>query len=107
GGKAFCDATRANVNRFFAIVIDQTVISYPRIRDAICGGNGIITGSFTQAEATELALLLRSGALPAPLIIIEERSVGPGLGADSVEAGELASAIAVVFVILFMTAAYG
>lgn len=107
GGKAFCDATRDNVGRFFAIVLDKTVISYPRIKDAICGGAGIITGSFTQQEASQLALLLRSGALPAPLTIIEERTVGPGLGADSVEAGEIAAIAGVVLVVVFMGAMYG
>ncbi len=107
GGKAFCDATRENVGRFFAIVLDTEVISYPRIKDAICGGAGIITGSFSQSEASELALLLRSGALPARVVIIEERTVGPGLGADSVEAGEIASIIGVVFVVVFMAMMYG
>ena len=107
GGKAFCDVTRENVGRFFAIVLDDKVISYPRIRDAICGGAGIITGSFTQAEASRLALLLRSGALPAPLTIIEERTVGPGLGADSIEAGEIAAVAGVVLVVVFMGAVYG
>jgi len=107
GGKAFCDATRENIGRFFAIVLDDTVISYPRINDAICGGAGIITGSFTQAEASRLALLLRSGALPAKLVIIEERSIGAGLGADSVEAGEIASIVGVVLVVVFMGAVYG
>ncbi len=107
GGKAFCDATRENVGRLFAIVLDDKVISYPRINEPICGGSGIIRGSFTQQSANDLALLLRAGALPAPLTIIEERTVGPGLGADSIAAGEIASVIAVALVVVFMGLAYG
>jgi len=107
GGKAFCDATRDNVGRLFAIVLDDKVISYPRIREPICGGSGNISGSFTQESAGRLALLLRSGALPAPLKILEERTVGPGLGADSIEAGEQASVVGVILAMAFMTAAYG
>jgi len=107
GGKAFCDATRDNVGRLFAIVLDNKVISYPRIREPICGGSGNISGSFTQESASQLALLLRSGALPAPLKILEERTVGPGLGADSIEAGEEASIVGVILAMGFMAAAYG
>ncbi|GAB5469443.1 MAG: hypothetical protein Kilf2KO_24730 [Rhodospirillales bacterium] len=107
GGQRFCDATRANVGRRFAIVLDDTVISAPVIRDAICGGSGQISGNFTVEEATQLSLFLRAGALPTPLTIIEERSVGPGLGADSIAAGEIASVVGVVLVVVFMAAVYG
>ena len=107
GGTAFCEATRENVGRLFAVVLDDKVISYPRITEAICGGSGIIRGSFTQESARQLALLLRAGALPAPLKILEERTVGPGLGADSIAAGEVASIVGVVAVLAFMTILYG
>jgi len=107
GGQRFCDATRANIGRRFAIVLDDRVISAPVIRDAICAGSGQISGSFSPEEAQELALLLRAGALPAPLTVVEERTVGPGLGADSIEAGEIASVVAVVLVVLVVAAVYG
>ncbi len=107
GGQRFCEATRANVGRRFAIVLDDRVISAPVIRDAICGGSGQISGSFSIEEATRLALFLRAGALPAPLTVIEERTVGPGLGADSIEAGEIASVVGVALVVIFMAAIYG
>ncbi|HSR72760.1 MAG TPA: protein translocase subunit SecD, partial [Kiloniellales bacterium] len=83
------------------------VISAPVIRSPILQGNGIITGNFTVQEAQDLALLLRAGALPVPLDILEERSIGPGLGADSIAAGKIASLLGLVFVIVFMAAAYG
>jgi preprotein translocase subunit SecD len=107
GARRFCDVTKKNVGRPFAIVLDGEVISAPVIQDAICGGSGIISGNFTTQEASDLSLLLRAGALPAPLTIIEERTVGPSLGADSVEAGRYASMIAIVAVLLFMTVSYG
>jgi preprotein translocase subunit SecD len=107
GGQKFGKATQENVGRIFAIVLDDKVISAPVIRTAILGGSGIITGSFTTEETRDLALLLRAGALPAPLIIIEERTVGPGLGQDSIDAGEIASVIGLVLVVIFMLAAYG
>jgi preprotein translocase subunit SecD len=107
GGKRFGDVTQANVNRPFAIVLDGTVISAPVIREPILGGSGIISGNFTTQTAQDLALLLRAGALPAPLIILEERSVGPGLGADSIAAGKIASIIGLVAVIIFMVVVYG
>ncbi len=107
GGRKFGDATRDNVGRRFAIVLDGEVISAPVIRSFIPGGNGIISGSFTVQSATDLALLLRSGALPAPLTVLEERSVGPGLGADSIAAGQLASMVGLVVVIIFMILIYG
>jgi len=88
-------------------VLDKKVISAPVIREAILGGNGIISGNFTIKSAQDLALLLRAGALPAPLTVLEERTVGAELGADSIAAGEFASVLAVILVIVFMAAAYG
>ena len=107
GGQRFCEATRANIGRRFAIVLDKRVISAPVIRDAICGGSGQISGNFSVDEAQQLALLLRAGALPAPLVVLEERTVGPGLGADSIAAGEIASVVGVALVVAFMAAVYG
>jgi preprotein translocase subunit SecD len=106
GGKKFGEATRNNVGKIFAIVLDDKVISAPRISQAIPGGKGTITGSFTVQEAQDLALLMRAGALPAPLNVIEERTVGPGLGADSILAGEHATIIAILMVAAFMLLAY-
>ena len=83
GARRFGEATRENVGKRFAIVLDNKVISAPVIREAILGGQGIISGSFTVQSASDLALLLRAGALPAPLTILEQRTVGPDLGADS------------------------
>jgi preprotein translocase subunit SecD len=107
GGKRFGDATSKNAGHLMAIVLDGKVISAPRIREPILGGTGIITGRFSVAEAQDLALLLRAGALPAPLTILEERSVGPGLGADSIAAGKIASVVGLVLVVVFMILAYG
>ncbi len=107
GAKKFGTATRENVGRPFAIVLDNKVISAPVIREPILGGSGIISGRFTVQEVQDLALLLRAGALPAPLTILEERTVGPGLGADSIAAGKIASVLGFVFVIVFMAGAYG
>ncbi len=107
GAKRFADATRQNVGRAFAIVLDNKVISAPVIREPILGGRGIISGSFTTQQVQDLALLLRAGALPAPLTILEERTVGPGLGADSIAAGKLASILGMIFVIVFMGVVYG
>ena len=107
GAKRFADATQKNVGELFAIVLDDEIISAPVIREPILGGSGIISGSFTVQEVQDLALLLRAGALPAPLVILEERTVGPGLGADSIRAGEIASLLGLVFVIIFMAACYG
>lgn len=107
GSKRFCEVTRDNVGRPFAIVLDNEVISAPVIRDAICGGSGQISGNFSVKEATDLALLLRAGALPAPLTVVEERTVGPTLGSDSVSAGKVAAAVAFVAVIALMAASYG
>ena len=107
GARRFGQATQENVGRPFAIVLDGKVISAPVIREPILGGNGVITGDFSTQEARDLALLLRAGALPAPLDILEERTVGPGLGADSIRAGQLASVLALVAVIGFMAVSYG
>ena len=107
GGKKFGEATRDNVGERLAIVLDNEVISAPVIQTAIMGGSGVITGNFTVKSANDLALLLRSGALPAPLEVLEERTVGAGLGADSIKAGVIASVIGLVFVVLFMLGAYG
>jgi preprotein translocase subunit SecD len=107
GAKKFADATSKNVGRLFAIVLDGKVISAPEIQSPILGGSGIITGSFTVPEANDLAVLLRAGALPAPLKILEERTVGPDLGADSIRAGKIASGLAFVLVMIFMAMFYG
>jgi preprotein translocase subunit SecD len=107
GGRKFGNVTRDHVGELLAIVLDDKVISAPRIDEPILGGSGIIRGSFTVQEANELSVLLRAGALPAPLKIVEERSVGPDLGADSIEAGALASVLAFVLVAVFMVIYYG
>lgn len=107
GARRFCDVTRKNVNKPFAIVLDNEVLSAPVIREAICGGQGQISGGFSVQEASNLALLLRAGALPAPMSVVEERTVGPSLGADSVEAGKKASIIGLIFVLVFMGVVYG
>ncbi len=107
GARKFAVITQQNVGRPFAIVLDEEVISAPVIREPITGGSGQISGSFTVDGANDLAVLLRAGALPAKLTVIEERSIGPGLGADSIEAGKLASLIAGAAVIVFMLLAYG
>jgi len=107
GGQVFGRVTTENVNRRLAIVLDDEVVSAPNIQSPILGGSGIITGSFTVQETVDLALVLRAGALPAPLIILEERTVGPGLGADSIAAGKLASIVGFIAVVVFMIASYG
>ena len=107
GSRRFGEATSENVGRLFAIVLDDKVISAPVIREPILGGVGQITGGFSAEQAEDLATLLRAGALPAPLVILEERTVGPGLGADSVAAGKIASVLAFVLVMVFMLSAYG
>ncbi len=107
GAKRFGDATKNNVGRPFAIVLDEKVVSAPVIRSAILDGRGIISGSFTIAQTQELALLLRAGALPAPVTFLEERTVGPGLGADSIRAGKIASGLGLVLVVIFMGVVYG
>ena len=107
GAARFCDVTTENVGRLLAIVLDGVVISAPRINSPICQGSGIITGSFTVSETQELALLLRAGALPVPLTVVEERTVGPTLGADSIAAGKVAAAVSFAAVVIFMIACYG
>ncbi len=107
GARRFCDVTRNNVGRPFAIVLDEEVLSAPVIQSAICGGSGIITGNFNFKTANDLATLLRAGALPAPLAVVEERSVGPSLGADSVAAGKIAGIIGLIAVLIFMVVSYG
>ena len=107
GARRFGDVTRKNVGQPFAIVLDRKVISAPVIREPILGGTGIISGNFTVQSAQDLALLLRAGALPAPLTLLEERTVGAELGADSIAAGKVASILSIVLVIVFMAAAYG
>jgi len=107
GGKRFGDATRANVGRLFAIVLDDKVISAPVIREPITGGSGVISGHFTTQSAQDLALLLRAGALPAPIKVLEERTVGPGLGADSIKAGATASLVGLGLVVVGVFLTYG
>lgn len=106
GGKRFGDVTKANIGRPFAIVLDGKIVSAPVIQTAILGGSGRITGNFTVQEANDLAILLRAGALPAPMNVLEERTVGPGLGADSVAAGEKALSVGFAAVIIFMLLSY-
>ena len=107
GTRRFSEITRANVGRPFAIVLDDKVITAPNIREPITGGRGQISGSFTVRSANELSILLRAGALPAPLTVIEERSVGPELGADAIRAGVISLAAGALFVFLYMGLAYG
>ena len=106
GSRKFAQATSDNVGQPFAIVLDNKVISAPVIREPITGGQGQISGSFTVQAANELALLMRAGALPAPLTVIEERTVGPGLGQDSIEKGKLAAYVGSIMVIVFMLVTY-
>lgn len=107
GGRAFCSATRQNVGKRLAIQLDNEIISAPVVQGAICGGSGIITGQFTTQQTQEQALLLRSGALPATLTIIEERTVGADLGADAIHAGTVAAVVGTALVMLFMFITYG
>jgi preprotein translocase subunit SecD len=107
GARRFALVTQESVGRPFAIVLDNEVISAPVIREPILGGSGQISGSFTVEQANDLAILLRAGALPAPLTIIEERTVGPGLGQDSIQKGKIAAAVGSVLVVVFMLATYG
>jgi SecD/SecF fusion protein len=107
GAQRFGQATQQNVGKPFAIVLDKEVISAPVIREPILQGTGQISGNFSVEGANDLAVLLRAGALPATLTVIEERTVGPGLGADSIRAGAIASIIAGILVVIFMLIAYG
>ena len=107
GARLFGEMTKNNIGRSLAIVLDDKVITAPVIRSVIAGGRGEISGSFTVAEANELALLLRAGALPAPLNVIEERTVGPDLGSDSISMGITTGVIGAILVLVFMLAIYG
>ena len=107
GARTFGQITQTNVGRLFAIVLDNKVITAPRIEEPILGGSGIIRGQFSVESAHDLAILLRAGALPASMVYLEERTVGPGLGQDSVDAGKRASLIGMAFVVVFMFLAYG
>jgi preprotein translocase subunit SecD len=107
GGRAFCNATRTNIGKRLAIQLDGEIISAPVVQSAICGGSGIITGQFTTQQTQEQALLLRSGALPATLTIIEERTVGADLGADAIRSGTIAALLGTVLVVILMLAVYG
>ncbi len=107
GGKIFGEITKLNVGRRLAIVLDGKVLSAASVNEPILGGNAIISGNFTVEAANELALLLRAGALPAPLKIIEERTIGPNLGADSIESGKKAGLFGFALVIIFMIWSYG
>ena len=107
GGERFAEITKQNVGRALAIVLDERVISAPVIQGVIPGGSGEIRGAFTVAEASDLALLLRAGALPAPLKVIEERTVGPDLGSDAIKTGLTTGLIGAVLVFAFMLALYG
>jgi preprotein translocase subunit SecD len=107
GTRQFADVTRDNVGKPFAVVLDGKVITAPVIREPILGGRGQISGNFSAQSASDLAVLLRAGALPAPLKIIEERSIGPGLGADSIRAGVYSCVAGFTLVVVYMIAAYG
>jgi preprotein translocase subunit SecD len=107
GGQRFGQVTSENVERLFAIILDGKVISAPRILSPITGGSGQITGNFTVEQADDLAVLLRSGALPAKLTVVEERTVGPGLGQDSIEAGKHAAFVGGALVVVYMLTTYG
>lgn len=107
GGKKFGDTTKENVGKMLAIVLDDKVISAPRVNEPILGGSGVISGGFNVQQAKDLSLLLRAGALPAPLNVLEERTVGPDLGADSIRAGAIASVVGLIAVVVFMVLVYG
>ena len=104
GARAFGDYTAEHVGEPFAIVLDDEVISAPVIQSHIAGGSGIITGNFTVESSTNLAVLLRAGALPAELTFLEERTIGPELGQDSIDAGKIAGIVGAVAVVVFMIA---
>ncbi len=106
GAQKFGRATSDNVGKRLAIILDGKIVSAPSINEPITTGNGMISGNFTFQEATDLALLLRSGALPTPLLIVEERTVGPDLGADSINSGIKSLIVGFILVILFMIYKY-
>ena len=107
GGRRFAKATQENVGKPFAIILDNKVISAPNINEPILGGAGIISGNFTTETANQLAIMLRSGKLPVELKVVEERTVGPDLGADSIRAGTIAAVVAVLAVATLMVLSYG
>ena len=107
GGRKFGEYTKNNIGNPFAIVLDKQVISAPIIQSYIPGGAGIITGNFSVEESNRLSILLRAGALPAAIQVLEQRTVGPELGADSIKSGKIAAIIAGILVLLFMIASYG
>ena len=107
GARKFAKLTTEHVNERFAIVLDGKVLSAPNIREPIPGGRGQISGGFTLQGAKDLAVLLRSGALPAPLTVIEERTVGAGLGADTIASGKIGAAVGVLLIMLYMILIYG
>ncbi len=107
GARRFCSVTTDNVGKPFAVVLDNEVITAPRINEPICGGTAVISGSFTVQESSDMSVLLRAGALPTSMTVIEERSVGPSLGSDSVDAGTTASIAAFVLIIAFIIMNYG
>ncbi len=107
GTRKFADVSTANTGKRFAIVLDDKVISAPVIREPITGGRGQISGNFTAASAQDLSVLLRAGALPAPLTVVEERSVGPELGADSIRAGAISLGVGLLLVMVYMAVFYG
>jgi len=107
GARRFCSVTTENVGKPFAVVLDNEVITAPRINEPICGGNAIISGSFTVQESADTSVLLRAGALPTSLTVVEERSIGPSLGNDSVKAGSTASVVAFILIIGFIILNYG
>jgi preprotein translocase subunit SecD len=107
GGRKFGDYTADNIGSPFAIVLDNEVISAPTIQSHISGGSGIITGRFSVEETTSLAILLRAGSLPAELTFLEERTIGPELGQDSIDAGKVACLVAGFLVLLYMALSYG
>ena len=107
GGAKFAKLTTENVNRPFAIILDNKVLSAPNINEPILGGSAQISGSFTVPEATQLAIALRSGALPVDLAVVEERTVGPDLGADSIRKGLIAMTVGSLLVMLIMILVYG
>lgn len=107
GARQFCSITRQYTGQRFAILLDNQVLTAPRINEPICGGQGQISGNFTARSASDLAIMLNAGALPAPLSVIEERAVGPGLGQDSIDAGVIAGIISGLCVLVLMVLAYG
>ena len=107
GSRKFAQITTDNIGKIFAIVLDGKVITAPVINTVINQGSGVISGNFTTEEAGQVALLLRAGALPAPLTIVEERSVGPSLGSDSITSGKIASIMSLVLIAIFMMLFYG